>query len=303
MFCGDFVVDGNRLQSEGRLFRSARSTKSLHGFASGNSASMSFARVQLMLRACQPWVGMTNGNRLFAAFADRQLALQRLIFLIDRFLCRAAFCIRIGLGALCCTWPRRSRRLIGGVIVVDGADAKTIVVDGRIRQRWRSAGRRCRHAVSRCRGVFSARAWRRRLGRSKRNRRRDRSLTSRAVLRPRGNKHEAESQERRAFHPHPSNSFGSTIDSMALRARRSWKILALTWRSKLTEMGSGNPSYRLPDGQTRPRWVNQGRHKYSHLQKFCSGVLAKSPQPATRGVSRSSRDAGRSAGGRDGVGA
>src|SRR5438067_859910 len=35
MFCRDVVVAGKRLQSEGRLFRSARSTKSLHEFASG----------------------------------------------------------------------------------------------------------------------------------------------------------------------------------------------------------------------------------------------------------------------------
>jgi len=37
MFCRDFVLAGKRLQSGGRLFRRARSTKSLHGFARGQS--------------------------------------------------------------------------------------------------------------------------------------------------------------------------------------------------------------------------------------------------------------------------
>jgi hypothetical protein len=51
MFCRDFVVARMWLQSEGRLFRSTRLTKSLHEFASGTfnvtrqAPSMSGARL------------------------------------------------------------------------------------------------------------------------------------------------------------------------------------------------------------------------------------------------------------------
>lgn len=154
-------------------------------------------------------------DRLLAALADHQLAFQRLVFLIDQLLSRAAFRTRIGPGALCSARPHRRNHLTRGVIVVAGACAEAIVVGGRVRRRWKPADHRRRGLSDGCcrrrSGIFGARMRRRCIGRRKRNRRRGRSLSSRAVLRPEAGKHEAESQERRAFHPHPSSSSGSSI--------------------------------------------------------------------------------------------
>jgi hypothetical protein len=49
---------------------------------------------------------------------------------------------------------------------------------------------------------------------------------------------------------------------------------------------------RYLTGKTREGWVNRRPSKYSYLQKFCFGVQIETSRPATRGVSRSSRDAG-----------
>ena len=60
-------------------------------------------------------------------------------------------------------------------------------------------------------------------------------------------------------------------------------------------VAAGLRSLALPTGDTRQSWVNYRRSKCSYLQKFGFAVQPKASRPATRGVSRSSRDAGRDA--------
>nr|GAJ33077.1 hypothetical protein BDOA9_0122720 [Bradyrhizobium sp. DOA9] len=57
---------------------------------------------------------------------------------------------------------------------------------------------------------------------------------------------------------------------------------------------ASTPSVVLPDGQNTPALGRQPSAKYSYLQKFGFAVQRAIP-PATRGVSRSSRNAGRDA--------
>jgi hypothetical protein len=159
--------------------------------------------------------------------------------------------------------------------------------------------------------------WLRCLGRSKRNRRRGGSLSSRAVVRPDADQHEAESHERYASHPHLSNRSGSSIDNIARRATTQCRVSGLTWPSKrgspdgakrnpgflcplapAPDFAALHPGYDplcCPTGKTPQCWVNHSSSKYSYLQKFCFAVQPETSQPATRGVSRSSRDAGRDA--------
>ncbi len=137
-------------------------------------------------------------------------------------------------------------------MIVDGADAEAIIVGGRIRRRRKRADCGCRSLRRRRRnsGIFVIGTWRRRcFGRGQRNRRHNRSLRSRAVLRAGASKREAESQERRASHLHPSTALVHRLAARLIAPRRAPEYQDSHGRQSAA---SGPRSLVLPDGQNTP---------------------------------------------------
>ena len=156
---------------------------------------------------------------LLALLANRQLALQHLVLLIDQ-------CLRVKAGAFFRARSRRRRHLARCVMVVrTGAEAVVVGGGGRTRQLRKSAGGRRRwHAGGRSRGILRPRMRQRGIGRRQRNRRRGRGLSPRAILRPCADQDQAESQEQIASRLHLSNSLGSTIDRQGSSGRAGKNI-------------------------------------------------------------------------------
>ncbi len=86
--------------------------------------------------------------------------------------------------------------------------------------------------------------------------------------------------------------------SLVARMERSVIRDSCVRGSRSPDFAALHPGYdplRCPTGKTHHHWVNRSPSKHSYLQKFWFAVQPWTSRPATRGVSRPSRDAGRGA--------